>query len=118
MKLNVATLLLAISAASPAHARATPFLRDPRTVEEKEQVQRQTMGDHVPSSVSNTLAGGKTCKTRVDEAAGVDPTDEEKSLACWAVSKEFPDCLGCQGYSLMVRYYTALLCIQYISDSF
>ena len=123
MKLNIAfrTLLAAICTASHARARATSYLPDPRTVEEKEQVQRQTTGEHISSTMLGTDACDAngicdTCGDRLAEAELEFQNDfspkKAKSLACSAVSSEYSACHGCQGYSKLVRYYIALPCIQ------
>ena len=104
--LNV--LVVAIAPASRAHARVPSFLRDPRTVEAKEDVRRQAMGDHQLSSVLEMDAGGITCGLRLTEAEegfrqNGSPDEDAMSLACSAVSDAFEVCRGCQGYSKMVR---------------
>ena len=105
MKMNIALhiLIATIVTASRAHARIPSFVRDPRTVEAKEDVRRQAMGDHQLSSVLDTdLADGTTCRARLVEAEETFQNDfslkEAKSLACSVVSEEFPECRGCQGY--------------------
>lgn len=116
MKLNIAfhILLASICTASGAHARVPFRLCDQRTVEEKEEVNRQTMGDYFSPSKLNREAGGMTCGDRLAQKevefqnAGFSP-EKAKSLACSAVSSEYSACRGCQGYSKLVRYYIALL---------
>ena len=76
------------------------------------------MGDYILSSLLIKDAGDSTCGARLRakqvefQGDEVISEDEASSLACSAVSKEFPVCRGCQGYSQMVRYYVALPCIQ------
>ena len=112
MKLNIAfqTLLVATSAPSRAACSSTSYFRDPRTVEKKEPVQRRTMGDFQLPTMLETVVDGKSCEDRLAEAVGVNPTEKERSLACSAVSKDHSDCLGCQSFSQVVRYYIVLPC--------
>ena len=126
MNMNIALRILisAIVTASRAHARIPSFVRDPRTVEAKEDVRRQAMGDHQLSSVLATDAGGITCGGRLaateeDFLQNGSPDEDATSLACSAVSNDFPVCRGCQGYSKMVRYII-LLCFIFnvVLDSF
>ena len=67
MKLNIAfhILLASICTASGAHARVPSRLCDQRTVEEKEEVNRQIMGDYFSPSKLNREAGGMTCGDRL-----------------------------------------------------
>ena len=124
MKLNTAfnILLAVICTVSRAHARVPSRLRDPRTVEEKEQVHRQTMGDYVTVSLLNMAAcdGNGNCLTCQDRLeakeaelkndADLSP-EQAESLACTAVSEEFEVCQGYQGFSQVVRYHISLPCI-------
>ena len=118
MKLNIAfqTLLVATRAVSCAHARATSYFRDPRTVEKKEPVQHRTMGDFRLPTMLETDVDGTSCEDRLKAeassmATGANPTEEERSLACSAVSKDHSECLECQGFSQVVRYNIVLPCI-------
>ena len=128
MKLNTAfkTLLAAICTASHAHARVPSRLRDPRTVEEKKEVHRQTMGDYVSTTMLDTVACGAdggncaTCGKHLVDAEGafrneVSSLEEAKSLACTAVSNNFAACQGCQGFSQVVRYHIALQCVSSVN---
>ena len=127
--LNIAlhALLATIGTAPRAHARIASSLRDPRTVEEKEDVRRQTMGTHFVSIVSDGKVNtdtGETCDQRISavaeaklqtaETQNVKMSQEEAtSLACSDVSKQYPVCLGCQGYERKVRYDIVLPCSMY-----
>ena len=123
-------VLAAICTASRASAQG--YVRG--SVEEREEVRRETMGDLVSAYVLDECADGKnncdpdeTCGSLIaDKMKEIDPTatlTSEEGLfnirgntkymeACSGVAAEHDACLGCQGYELEVRWYcmcTAIL---------
>ena len=121
--------LAVIGAATRAHAKLG-FLRDPRSVEEKEGARRRTMGVQVSRTYLDQCSGNvavcpeeETCGSLIDKAMTGDlnslivstATDEllvgnayigdnkDYMQACHEISTTYENCKGCQGYELEVR---------------
>ena len=123
--------LAVIGAATRAHAKLG-FLRDPRSVEEKEGARRRTMGVQVSSTyLDQCSVPGETCaqedtcgflinvamagnlndlivstETATDEllVGNVKIGDSKDYMqACHEISTTYEKCRGCQGYELEVR---------------
>lgn len=74
------------------------------------------MGDYVSDTLLAKDADGTTCGQRLADMEAdmmnTVPSEELKSRACSAVSIDYEVCGGCQGYSIVVRYYISLQYIQ------